>query len=106
MAQPSQVPPPQSTSVSATLVTPSLQWLFCPHTRLLQSEPTSHSRSSSHGLHTGPPQSKSVSSPFFLPSVQSAGTHSCVAVSQAGASAGQSMSPRHFTQALLPSHSL
>ena len=62
-------PPPQSTSVSVPLRTPSLQvgawqvWLAGLHTRLVQSDPKRQCLPTAHGGQVPPPQSTSVSIP-------------------------------------------
>src|SRR5260370_154262 len=59
--------PPQSTSLSVPLATPSTHdgsWQMSPvHTRLKQSDPMAHPWLSPQGVHV-PPQSLSVSLPF------------------------------------------
>jgi hypothetical protein len=69
-----QVPPPQSTSVSAPFFTLSVQladWQMLPtQTPLWQSPPTLHVLPAAHFGHEAPPQSMSVSVPFFTVSVQ------------------------------------
>jgi hypothetical protein len=65
--------PPQSTSVSLPLLTPSEQlggW-HCPppHTLLVQSLPAVHVCPTAQSPQAAPPQSTSVSVPFFTPSV-------------------------------------
>lgn len=71
-----QAVPPQSTSVSVPLVTPSVQigtWHVLTtapeHTPLLQSVGWSHFLPSAHALQFAPPQSTSVSFPFWTRSV-------------------------------------
>jgi hypothetical protein len=68
-AQRGHVAPPQSTSLSAPFFTPSAQdatwqWLDA-HTLLAQSPPAPHSLPAPHAGHP-PPQSASVSPPFFV----------------------------------------
>jgi hypothetical protein len=79
VSQSGHAPPPQSTSVSVPLSTPSVhvagwqaperQWL------LWQSDPTKHAAKSAQGEQVGPPQSTSVSPPFRTPSVHSGVWH-------------------------------
>jgi len=70
------VPPPQSTSVSLAFFTPSLQlgveqvFALESQTPLVQSPPEEQPRPSPHFAGHEPPQSLSVSLPFFCPSLQ------------------------------------
>src|SRR6266852_2810250 len=72
LAHVGQVPPPQSTSVSAPFFTPSRHvggWQMpVVQTPLVQSAATRHIFRSAHGAQMPPPQSMSVSAPFFMPS--------------------------------------
>jgi hypothetical protein len=80
VAQGGQVPPPQSTSVSAPFFTPSVQ-LGAAHVPLVQVSPPAQSLAMVHALPVAqggqvpPPQSTSVSAPSFTPSVQLAAAH-------------------------------
>jgi hypothetical protein len=62
--------PPQSTSVSVPLFTPSPQefaWqMVFSQTLLAQSVGTPQDRCGPHGAQSGPPQSTSLSDPFFV----------------------------------------
>jgi hypothetical protein len=74
-----QVGPPQSTSVSAPFFAPSVQLLCWSAAQtppaqwpVVQSPPLTHALPTAHARHA-PPQSMSVSSAFFAPSVQVGG---------------------------------
>jgi hypothetical protein len=71
--------PPQSTSVSISFWTPSVQvgaWHVPPlHTPSTQSAFTLQMRPSAHAAHVPPPQSVSVSLPSLTPSMHDDGTH-------------------------------
>src|SRR5437868_2140234 len=75
-----QSEPPQSTSVSLPLRSPSMhemQVMLCEsHTELAQSTVRTHLRPLPHGMQVGPPQSTSVSSPLCTPSEQLPGGNS------------------------------
>jgi hypothetical protein len=77
------VPPPQSTSVSAPFMVPSVHegaaaaHVFVPgsQTVLVQSEPVVQALELAHFGHVAPPQSTSVSAPSFTPSVHEGVAH-------------------------------
>jgi hypothetical protein len=73
-AQAGQVPPPQSTSVSAPSCAPSLQVVPMQtplvQAPVLQSVPTRQCWGGTQAAHLPPPQSMSVSAPFCTPSAQ------------------------------------
>jgi hypothetical protein len=81
LPQPPHIEPPQSTSVSVPFFTTSLQvgvWQMPPvHTPLVQSPATEQCRPLSHFFAGAqlPPQSVSVSVPFFTMSLQLVATH-------------------------------
>src|SRR5690606_9627927 len=71
--------PPQSTSASSPLRTPSVQLPVTQrpltHTPLSQSAPVAQCLPLGHGAHLVPPQSTSVSSPLSTPSSQVGVSH-------------------------------